>query len=47
MVRTSPGLGHPGLFTSSGDDVLNLANIKELNSAINESNLLGASFFVD
>ena len=47
MVRTDPGLGHPWLFTSSGDDLLNLAKIRELNSAINESNLLGASFFVD
>ena len=46
MVRTGPGLGHPGLFTCSGDDLLNLAKIKELNSAINESNLLGTSFFV-
>ena len=47
MVRTGPGLGHPGLFTCSGDDLLNLAKIREVNSAINESNLLGASFFVD
>ena len=47
MVRTGPGLGNSGLFTSSGDDLLNLAKIKELNSAINESDLLGTSFFVD
>ena len=47
VVRTGPGLGNSGLFTSSGDDLLNLAKIKELNSAINESDLLGTSFFVD
>ena len=50
VVRTGPGIGHPGLFTTSGNDLLNLAKLMELNpaiAAINESNLLGTSFFAD
>ena len=34
MVRTGPGLGHPGLFSTSGNDLLNLAKLKKLNPAI-------------